>query len=121
MKDMKGEGKSKENLVAEYLAGEASYRELEARHGVSSSTLQRWVKASQGGGGGTSFESTFSKAAGGGGGGEEEEEDPAVEIKRLRKELEEARLYNKLLNAMIDIAEEQFRVPIRKKPGAKRS
>jgi UDP-glucose 6-dehydrogenase len=42
------------------------------------------------------------------------------DVKRLQKELEEARLYNRLLNAMIDIAEEQFRVPIRKKPGAKR-
>ena len=42
------------------------------------------------------------------------------DVRRLQKELEEARLYNKLLNAMIDIAEEQFEIPIRKKPGAKR-
>jgi transposase len=44
----------------------------------------------------------------------------SAEVRQLRKELEEARLYNKLLNAMIDIAEEQFEIPIRKKPGAKR-
>jgi hypothetical protein len=44
----------------------------------------------------------------------------STDVRRLRKELEEARLYNKLLNAMIDIAEEQFDIPIRKKPGAKR-
>lgn len=43
-----------------------------------------------------------------------------TDVRRLRRELEEARLHNKLLNAMIDIAEEQFEVPIRKKSGAKR-
>jgi hypothetical protein len=42
-----------------------------------------------------------------------------TDVKQLRKELEEARLYNKLLNAMIDIAEEEFDIPIRKKSGAK--
>jgi hypothetical protein len=41
------------------------------------------------------------------------------DVKRLRKELEEARLYNKLLNAMIDIAEDQMGIDIRKKRGAK--
>jgi hypothetical protein len=41
------------------------------------------------------------------------------EVKELRRELEEARLYNKLLNTMIDIAEEQMGIPIRKKHGAK--
>lgn len=44
----------------------------------------------------------------------------SADVRRLRKELEEARLYNRLLNAMIDIAEEQFEIPIRKKPGARR-
>jgi hypothetical protein len=48
------------------------------------------------------------------------EVEPGAEVRRLRKELEEARLYNKLLNAMIDIAEEQFEIPIRKKRGARR-
>lgn len=42
-----------------------------------------------------------------------------ADVRQLRKELEEARLYNELLNAMIDIAEEQFEIPIRKKSGAK--
>jgi hypothetical protein len=44
-----------------------------------------------------------------------------VEVRRLQKELEEARLYNDLLNTMIDIAEEQLGVDIRKKRGAKQS
>ena len=39
---------------------------------------------------------------------------------RLRKELEDARLKNELLNAMIDIAEGQMGIDIRKKRGARR-
>jgi hypothetical protein len=44
-----------------------------------------------------------------------------TEMKRLQKELHEARLKNELLEAMIDIAEEQMGVQIRKKAGARRS
>lgn len=48
------------------------------------------------------------------------QETPAEEIKRLRRELDEARLYGRLMDAMIEIAEEEFEIPIRKKSGAKR-
>lgn len=110
--------------MAEYLAGEMSYREMEERYGVSSSTLQRWVKAS-----GAEATARRAKAASAGvkheaaaetgerpGAGE----DLASEVKRLRGELRKVELHNKLLNAMIDIAEEQFEIPIRKKRGARR-
>jgi hypothetical protein len=40
------------------------------------------------------------------------------DVKKLQRELEKERLLNKLLNAMIDIAEEQLGVSIRKKYGA---
>jgi hypothetical protein len=46
--------------------------------------------------------------------------EQVAEIKRLRKELEDAKLKNELLVAMIDIAEEQMGIDIRKKRGAKR-
>jgi transposase len=42
-----------------------------------------------------------------------------VENKRLRTELEWERLRCLSLNVMIDLAEEQFNIPIRKKSGAK--
>lgn len=93
-------------MVAEYLAGEMSYREMEERYGVSSSTLQRWVKA-----GGAERKAEAEEGA---------VEDPATEVKRLRGELRKAELHAKLLNAMIDIAEERFEIPIRKKRGARR-
>jgi transposase-like protein len=116
---MKGRDKYREELVAEYLAGGVSYREMAARYGVASSTLQRWVEAAEKAGG-----LKRSDAAGGsservGVGGPAGEEDLAAEVKRLREELRKARLHNELLNAMIDIAEEQLEVPIRKKPGAR--
>jgi hypothetical protein len=42
-----------------------------------------------------------------------------AENKRLREELELERLRSLSLNVMIDLAEEHFKVPIRKKSGAK--
>jgi len=42
-----------------------------------------------------------------------------AENKRLREELELERLKTLSLNVMIDIAEEQYKIPIRKKSGAK--
>ena len=39
----------------------------------------------------------------------------------LKKALEQAELKIKALNTLIDVAEEQFKIPIRKKPGARQS
>ena len=39
----------------------------------------------------------------------------------LKKALEEAELKIKALNTLIDVAEEEFKIPIRKKPGARQS
>lgn len=44
-----------------------------------------------------------------------------AEKKALQKALEEAQLRIKALNTLIDVAEDQFKIPIRKKPGAKQS
>lgn len=113
---MKRLEKRREEIVSEYHAGGSSYRDLEARYGISSSTLQRWVK------------SAGLTVQGEGAIGGFREEDPgthrdtenlAAEVKRLRAELHRSDLHNKLLNAMIDIAEEELEVPIRKKRGAK--
>jgi transposase-like protein len=114
---MKKLNKRREAIVAEYLAGEMSYRDLEARHGISSSTLQRWVKAAEAGSG------TEKPAAAADLGREvlgAGVEDVSKEVKRLRAELRKAELHNKLLNTMIDIAEKQMGIDIRKKSGAKR-
>lgn len=48
-------------------------------------------------------------------------ETPAQKIKRLETELEDERLRNVILNEMIDIADKQHEVSIRKKYYAKES
>ena len=114
-----GQEEKKIEAVREYLKGSVTLRELERKYGVSSSTIHRWVKeyegpkgranrANEAGKGKKAWQSLVVK-----------DTELSADVRRLRKELEEARLYNKLLNAMIDIAEEQFEIPIRKKSGAK--
>ncbi len=48
-----------------------------------------------------------------------DKESPEQENARLRKELELAKLRIEGLEIMIDIAENELKIPIRKKPGAK--
>ena len=48
-------------------------------------------------------------------------EDLEAENRRLREELEMEQLRVRALNVMIDIAEDQLNIPIRKKSGAKQS
>ena len=43
------------------------------------------------------------------------------QLKSTQKALKEAELKNKLLDTMIDIAEEKFDVPVRKKPSSQPS
>ena len=111
-----GQEKRKETIVAEYLGGGISLREMEAKYGINHRTIHRWVKEHRAGNGPEreAAERVGARLAAG------EKDVSPTEIKRLRRELEEARLYNKLLNTMIDIAEEQVGVVIRKKHGAKR-
>jgi transposase-like protein len=115
---MKKKEKRREEIVREYLSGDISYRELELRHGISSSTLHRWVKARgkkpESGRAVSGEEACVEREV-----DVEVEVEVEVEIKRLREELRNSELQNKLLNAMIDIAEEQMGVKIRKKRGAR--
>ena len=112
-----GQEERRREAVKEYEKGGVSLRGLGHRFGVSQSTVHRWVKEAEAAGG---IEELERQELRGELSAKQRRELPA-DVKRLQKELEEARLYNRLLNAMIDIAEEQFEVPIRKKPGAKQS
>ena len=111
-----GQDERKIRVVLEYLKGGVTMRELERKSGTSSSTIQRWVKEyerakgppDEGAEGKKTWTSLVTKDA-----------ELSADVRRLQKELEEARLYNKLLNAMIDIAEDEMGIRIRKKPGAR--
>jgi TolA-binding protein len=47
--------------------------------------------------------------------------DPGQDLKALQQQLQEAQLKIAALETMIEIAEKQFKIEIRKKPGAKQS
>jgi len=51
----------------------------------------------------------------------DESETQEAETAALKKELEEARLKISALNTLIDVAEDQFKIKIRKKAGARQS
>lgn len=103
---MKGRDEIRELIVAEYLRGDVSLRDLARKHGISHSTLGRWVRAEG--------------RTGACDDGRQTERDLAVEVKLLKQDLRQAELHAKLLDAMIDIAEERFNIPIRKKSGPRR-
>ena len=112
---MKKQGKTiheKEAIIAEYLMGETTYRKLEKTHGVDFRLIHSWVTKFQGKPMRKSNPKMVANRL-------KKEEQLPTDVKQLQEELRTARLYNELLNAMIDIAEDQLKVDIRKKPGTK--
>ena len=102
----------KEAIIAEYLKGNISYRELGEKHGIDFRIVHSWVSAIIG----NPLKSTPTLSL-----------PPAkegtllpTEVTKLQEELRKTKLYNEVLNAMIDIAEGQFKIDIRKKSGTKR-
>lgn len=104
----------KEAIIAEYLTGNLSFRKLGERYGIDFRTLHSWVSKFKG----KPVRKIKPKT--------KKELDPIelpplpTDVKQLQQELRKAKLYNELLNAMIDIAEDQLKIDIRKKSGTKR-
>ena len=100
----------KEAIIAEYLSGDTTYRKLESKYGIDFRILHSWVMKYQG-----KQPSAAKKVKA------EQGEQTALptDVKQLQAELRKARLHNKLLNAMIDIAEDQLKIDIRKKSGTR--
>ncbi len=96
-------------MVEEYLKGGISLRELCRKYGVKLATLHRWVKDYEQSGGLVGVVTNRSKAM----------QEMSKDVKRLQRELYEARLHVKLMETMIDVAEKELGVPIRKKSGAR--
>jgi transposase-like protein len=100
----------KEAIIVDYLTGNSSYRKIGIKYGIDFRIVHLWVMNYLGKEG---KEKKNSKKV------EAEAIPLSNEVKQLQKELRKAQLHNKLLNAMIDIAEEQLQIDIRKKSGAK--
>lgn len=113
---MERQNDQKEAIIAEYLAGGISYRKLSAKCGYDFRTIHKWVQAFQGKKRIRKVSVKVPQTA-----LLTEQEPLSAEVKQLQAELRKERLHTKLLNAMINIAEEQLGVSIRKKSGAKRS
>jgi len=101
-----------EAIIAEYLLGDSTYRKLGTKHGVDFRVIHHWVSKFQG----KQVKKVKPKA---------KTIDPLpkddlpTDVRQLQEELRKAKLHNKLLNAIIDIAEEQLKIDIRKKSGTK--
>lgn len=106
----------KEKIIAEYLAGGITYRQLQAKYGVDFRTIHGWVQQFRGRYS-SSKHSPKSKVT---------KQDPPTEqlpkeVKLLQAELRRLQLHNELLEAMIDISKDQFGIDLRKKSGTKQS
>lgn len=101
-----GQEKSKKEIVEEYLKGGISLRELSRKYGLTRATLHRLVKAFQSG---EEIEGRRPQAM----------VEMPKDVRRLQRELYEARLEAKLYKAMVEIAEKDLGISIRKKSGAR--
>ena len=108
---------NKQEIINEYLLGKVGYRVLSKKYGVCRSAINRWVMDFQGR---PRSESRKLKAVhlplmeq------QDTNEDLPKEVAALQKELAQERLRNKLLTAIIDVAEEELKIPIRKKYGTR--
>ena len=104
-----GQEKSRKEVVEEYMAGGVTVRELAERYGLKRTTLHRWINSHGRGEGRAGVVANRAEAM----------KAMPKEVGRLQRELHEARLEAKLYKAMIEIAEEQMGIQIRKKRGAR--
>lgn len=107
----------KQQIINEYLLGRTGYRLLSKKYGVSRSAINRWVMDFQGRSRSASralktVHLSVMKQ-------QESTDKLPNDVEALQKELAKERLRNKLLTAIIDIAEEELKIPIRKKYGTK--
>src|ERR1700760_2472217 len=105
-------------IVAAYLTGNYSYRALSVKFGYRVGVIHKWVGQQR---------DKMSKPKQSKKKLSVRESPPAMtegmpsDVKTLQEELRKARLHSQVLSAMIDIAEEDLGVTIRKKYGAGRS
>jgi transposase-like protein len=104
---------TREEIVAEYLTGNISYRALEKKYGVPSRSICDWVLKYQGRLPRRKEQERLRKAK------EEDAIKLPNEVKILQKELRKSQLKNKLLEEMLKLSEEHTGIELRKKFGTK--
>ena len=102
-------------IAAAYQTGAYSYRSLSVKFGYSVGVIHKWVRQHRNQ---MSKPKQVKKKLSVQARPREIAEEMPTDVKALQEELRKARLHNQLLSAMIDIAEEDLGLPIRKKYGA---
>lgn len=101
-------------IVAAYQTGHYTYRSLSVKFGFSVGVIHKWVHQQEG----KMDKPKQAKKKSLVQAPRPEAEEMPTDVKTLQAELRKARLHSQLLSAMIDIAEEDLGLAIRKKYGA---
>lgn len=94
----------KQQIISEYLSGDDTFKSLSLKYGVNKRTIQTWVR---------SFRVNNSSGA--------EITPDKDDVKKLKRQLEDAQLKNELLEEMLRLSTEQTGIDVRKKYGTKQS
>lgn len=92
----------KQQIISEYLSGDATLKALGEKYSVNLRTIQSWVRAFR------NRQSTVSC-------------DIQTDVRVLQKQLEESQLKNELLEELLKLSEEQTGIDFRKKYGTRQS
>ncbi len=105
---------NREAIIAEYLTGEKTFRQLAAKYGVDFRTIHYWVSSYKGK---IKPKPKLPKS------GLQSEIVPPVlpaDVKKLQAELRKAKLHAEVLEEMLKLSEDLTGIDLRKKFGAKR-
>jgi transposase-like protein len=101
---------NREAIIAEYLTGDYSFRQLGTKHGIDFRKIHYWVSNYKG------KIKPGKKAV--------MKQEPnltsVAELKRLEAELRKAKLHNEVLEEMLKLSEQLTGIELRKKFGTKR-
>jgi len=104
---------NREEIIAEYLTGNISYRALGEKHGVPSRSICDWVMRYQGRLLSWKEKGRKEKATG------KKEQELSNDVKILQKALRKSELKSELLEEMLRLSEEHTGIDLRKKFGTK--
>lgn len=105
---------NREAIIAEYLTGEKTFRQLAAKHGVDFRTIHYWVSSYKGK---IKPKAKLPKSS------LQPQVEPALlpaDVKKLQLELRKAKLHAEVLEEMLKLSEDLTGIDLRKKFGAKR-
>lgn len=108
---------NKTSILRAVLCGRMTVREAMITYRVSSSTINHWIRAYKREKGELASIMGTKKSS------KDKQTEDAVDIEKeeLKKTVQQLQLQNLALNTLIDVAEDKFKIAIRKKAGAKQS